>query len=1303
MQGVKGAGGGLRVTSLKDNSNNNNITSLNKREFLEKFSIKKEEEKMIKNNDKNLNKQKTKKNPYDAIDHLGKQQNLEVFRAKNQKLFDRDIKFVKKNKQEYAAKTKVMTDQTLFSKFKEDRTQNPFESAKEATATLGQIEILNTSMFAVGLFNLLISGQAYDIEYDNDYSTKLYVLYTFCAMGSLLEGIFHYFKLKLEVDLLIYRKAVHPGTGILNVWRKRDLLPEFMLLLIHPSPFLVGNKIWFYNDIIKNNYYYHLNDFLSLIQSIKWAYITSQLIFRSEYANSRSNRVCNMFATNCDTLWVVKCQLKVRPFSYILGGFFVGIGTFGYMMMIAEAPLDRIHTGSIRHTFINASWATICTMTTVGYGDIYPKTLIGRLIAFFCSLYGVVIVSLLVVAFSSVMEMNNSESSSFTVIQRLKVRERIKKAATDLIITINKKTDKSNVDSEFKRYCKIKNLIETFKKLRQQYKCIQEVSIQDIQEKYFHSVIGHLTDIKDMVIDQNEWYEELFYKNLNGTDNSSQETDSSQSNDQELEPGKKSGQYTKGERTRRNKDIKHDERGGFTKRNKESIKWDGKRYNKYEQERILNNVANHLDNMNKNSSRVYDNEHKNELIKKNTQKNIESPRDFGQNNNDEKKNMESPQASIDGSIERRKNSRHNSGKSVKNSVFSKKNRKESKFGRKRYSADRTYDVSPDFVINEKDKAKKPSNNRSSKYGQVLPVDSDDLFGNNMHKKTQEKKPTKRKSLPDIEKSDSNSSSSEKNAQKFIKSETKPKILDLGELSIKKHYQKGLKHSKILPLSDKYEVVYQDKPVDKILTLLSTYISNLAKRSSSNTKFGYQDNFALPNSSEQRFCFAQIKEEDSVNFSINDSNLGKNEGGIGDPMEKGEKDGSESSDSNIKSLEYHSSDCKSSDLDRNNNEEREKSENYNKHNTKKTFKQISKEKLEENYQNKDKRQKKGGILKKKKGTEKNNEEKMIKKIPIPNQHNEEIQHKYLKNKTVNLDDSPEKKTKKISQFHKRKDNKQHTTPHNKNRIIIDESGNHRESSSNLDYSENISKSLNSEDKCDDISFNGKEFYKNSNDKTRQAKNLRCSRDEYDNNRNHQYNVAEKINQKYNSKNINKNRLSNFTENEYFNSKKANSSQRKSYKSNYDLFSRDSVRTSLRSGNAFSFKNAYSKYNSRGSYVRRADKEVRQLINDHQYSSKDSDNHDKVFETPNTTSARKKDQTDRTEANEQPRLDALRVKNKKLQPITEGNTEHMGSNQMIEFKNEILENKSNQENTMHQKKGDKSLNIQKNNKKIKHLLK
>jgi hypothetical protein len=37
------------------------------------------------------------------------------------------------------------------------------------------------------------------------------------------------------------------------------------------------------------------------------------------------------------------------------------------------------------------------------------------------------------------------------------------------------------------------------------------MSIENSMERGFDTMAGHLTDIKDMVIDQNEWYEEMFY------------------------------------------------------------------------------------------------------------------------------------------------------------------------------------------------------------------------------------------------------------------------------------------------------------------------------------------------------------------------------------------------------------------------------------------------------------------------------------------------------------------------------------------------------------------------------------------------------------------------------------------------------------------------------------------------------------------------------------------------------------------------------------------------------------------------
>ena len=121
---------------------------------------------------------------------------------------------------------------------------------------------------------------------------------------------------------------------------------------------------------------------------------------------------------------------------FTAGGMF-----FGWMIMIAESPINR-RSKEMDHTRLFTSvWAAIVTMTTVGYGDMYPRTDFGRIIMVCCSIYGVITVSFMVVTLTNEMEMSPMELQSWTVMQKLEWRTKLQQKAVGLIVTISRNRD----------------------------------------------------------------------------------------------------------------------------------------------------------------------------------------------------------------------------------------------------------------------------------------------------------------------------------------------------------------------------------------------------------------------------------------------------------------------------------------------------------------------------------------------------------------------------------------------------------------------------------------------------------------------------------------------------------------------------------------------------------------------------------------------------------------------------------------------------------------------------------------------
>ena len=69
----------------------------------------------------------------------------------------------------------------------------------------------------------------------------------------------------------------------------------------------------------------------------------------------------------------------------------------------------------------------------MGYGDFYPKTMLGRVVIWATSLYGTIITALIVAIVISQSEFNGPEANAYIVLKRLQCRDVIKAKATVIL------------------------------------------------------------------------------------------------------------------------------------------------------------------------------------------------------------------------------------------------------------------------------------------------------------------------------------------------------------------------------------------------------------------------------------------------------------------------------------------------------------------------------------------------------------------------------------------------------------------------------------------------------------------------------------------------------------------------------------------------------------------------------------------------------------------------------------------------------------------------------------------------------
>lgn len=311
------------------------------------------------------------------------------------------------------------------------------------------------------------------------------------------------------------------------------MIIEIFVHLLTPYPFV---DFGFQMILLGTEIYFRFMTFLYILSFFK-VYTVFRLIgIYSRFTDSLSEKYCRSHGIGAGVLFAIKSTIKEAPFKTVM--FFLISLTLllGIIIRMLEV-LDPNSRDKYSH-FTNGFWQIIIALTTVGYGEIFPITHLGRFTVLLGVFLGTFLVSVTIVALTSVTTFSREELKAYLYLKGMLLKEKLKHEYHGFIIysfrmyKIKKKLrDYKKIDrnTEYivfrrKKMNHLQKIIELKRELNQETFVGEDDMFMEIQSRIEEEIslikigLKHVNKYKDTLAEQlrlqNEFIKKLKLNSL---------------------------------------------------------------------------------------------------------------------------------------------------------------------------------------------------------------------------------------------------------------------------------------------------------------------------------------------------------------------------------------------------------------------------------------------------------------------------------------------------------------------------------------------------------------------------------------------------------------------------------------------------------------------------------------------------------------------------------------------------------------------------------------------------------------------